>query len=46
MSETVQHAVYKGFIAPVVLYFALALTIVRNRKKDKADAHEGEGGKP
>lgn len=39
--EAIQHAIYKGFAAPVVLYGALAATIFRNRKK-KADGEEGE----
>jgi len=33
LSETISHGIYKGFIAPVVLWSALAVTIWRNRKK-------------
>jgi Fe-S-cluster-containing dehydrogenase component len=36
MGETVQHTIYKGFIAPVVLYVALAVVQLRNRKKNEA----------
>lgn len=31
--RTVQHGIYKGFIAPVVLYVALAAVMLRNRQK-------------
>lgn len=31
--RTVQHGIYKGFIAPVVLYVALGAVMLRNRKK-------------
>jgi formate dehydrogenase beta subunit len=31
LSETLQHAVYQGFIAPVALYGALAIVMFRNR---------------
>lgn len=34
--EAIQHAIYKGFIAPVALYGVLAGVIFRNRKKDGA----------
>lgn len=33
LSETVQHGIYKGFAAPVVLYGVLAGVLVRHRKK-------------
>jgi Fe-S-cluster-containing dehydrogenase component len=36
MPETIQHAIYKGFIAPVALYGALGAVIFRNRKKNEA----------
>ncbi len=32
LSETVQHGIYQGFVAPVVLYAALGVVIWRNRK--------------
>lgn len=41
LSESLQHAIYQGFIAPVVLYGALGLVIYRNRKK-QAGEEEGE----
>jgi Fe-S-cluster-containing dehydrogenase component len=40
LSETLQHAIYQGFIAPVVLYGALGIVIYRNRKKQSGE----EGG--
>jgi Fe-S-cluster-containing dehydrogenase component len=44
MSETVQHAVYKGFIAPAALYGALAFVILRNRKQEHAAPLKKEAG--
>ena len=41
LSETLQHAIYRGFIAPVVLYGALGVVIYRNRKKPSGE-EEGE----
>ena len=32
LPETIQHGVYRGFIAPAALYGALALVLLRNRK--------------
>jgi len=40
LSETLQHAVYQGFVAPIVLYGALGIVIYRNRKKQSGE----EGG--
>jgi Fe-S-cluster-containing dehydrogenase component len=33
VSETLQHGIYQGFIAPAALYVGLAAVVVRNRKK-------------
>jgi len=41
-TESLQHAIYQGFIAPVVLYSALGLVMYRNRRKRPA-GEEGEG---
>ena len=46
LSETVQHGIYKGFAAPVVLYAALAGVLIRNRshgvfRKD-GESQDGE----
>ncbi|HSL92208.1 MAG TPA: hydrogenase 2 operon protein HybA [Candidatus Limnocylindrales bacterium] len=41
LSESLQHAVYQGFIAPAVLYGALGLVIYRNRKHPSGE-EEGE----
>jgi formate dehydrogenase beta subunit len=41
--RTLQHGIYQGFVAPLALYGALAVTLIRNRRKhDQADAAEGE----
>lgn len=41
LSESLQHAVYQGFVAPVVLYGALGLVMYRNRKR-RSGEEEGE----
>jgi Fe-S-cluster-containing dehydrogenase component len=33
VSETLQHGIYQGFIAPAALYAGLAAVVLRNRKK-------------
>lgn len=40
-TENLQHAVYQGFIAPIALYTALAVVMLRNRGK-AGDDTEGE----
>jgi Fe-S-cluster-containing dehydrogenase component len=40
---SVQHGIYKGFIAPVALYAALGAVMIRNRKKHPEAFKEGEG---
>jgi Fe-S-cluster-containing dehydrogenase component len=42
LSESLQHAVYQGFIAPAVLYGALGLVIYRNRKRTTEEEEEEE----
>jgi len=39
LPRNLQHGIYKGFIAPAVLYAALGITMLRNRRKGG-----GEGG--
>jgi hypothetical protein len=34
LTETVQHGVYQGFIAPVALYGFLAGMLIRNRRRN------------
>jgi hypothetical protein len=34
LARSIQHTVYKGFIAPVALYGALGLVMLRNRRND------------
>ena len=34
LAETLQHGVYRGFIAPVALYAVLGFVLLRNRKKN------------
>jgi Fe-S-cluster-containing dehydrogenase component len=41
LSETLQHAVYQGFVAPIVIYGALGLVIYRNRKRQSSE-EEGD----
>jgi ferredoxin len=37
LTESLQHAIYQGFIAPVALYGALAVVMYRNRKQAPPD---------
>lgn len=39
-ARNIQHTVYKGFIAPVALYGALAVVMFRNRKKGQTSEPE------
>jgi len=39
---SVQHGIYKGFIAPVALYAALGAVMIRNRKQSPEAFKEGE----
>ena len=41
-SESIQHAIYKGFIAPVALYGFLAAVALRNRKKKNGENKNNE----
>jgi hypothetical protein len=41
LSETLQHAIYQGFVAPIVLYGALGIVIYRNRKRQSGE-EEGD----
>jgi formate dehydrogenase iron-sulfur subunit len=45
VAYSVQEGIYKGFIAPVALYTALGLVMLRNRKKqgDPGEADSGKG---
>jgi Fe-S-cluster-containing dehydrogenase component len=40
VARTVQHGIYKGFVAPVALYAALAAVLVRNRRRGAPAADE------
>ena len=42
LSETVQHGIYKGFVAPVVLYGVLAGVLWRNRRATGGDRDPGD----
>jgi Fe-S-cluster-containing dehydrogenase component len=42
LSETIQHGIYKGFIAPVALYGVLAGVLLRNRRRGDGAAEEEE----
>ena len=38
-SESIQHGIYKGFIAPAVLYAALGVAVLRNRGRVEKGEH-------
>ena len=40
LSETVQHGIYKGFVAPAALYALLAGVMFRNRRRGEAPEEE------
>jgi len=40
VSESLQHGIYQGFIAPAVLYVGLAVAVLRNRKKGEEKGDE------
>ena len=40
MARTVQHSIYKGFIAPVALYAVLGAVLLRNRRHPPEEAKE------
>ncbi len=44
MEQTIQHGIYKGFVAPAALYAALGIVMIRNRRANakKGGDHEGE----
>ena len=44
LARSVQHGVYKGFIAPLALYGALSLIAIRNRAPQTADQAPHRGG--
>ena len=47
MGETIQHGIYKGFIAPIALYAATAYAVVRNLRKghdEPGGGHDASGG--
>jgi Fe-S-cluster-containing dehydrogenase component len=44
LARSVQHGVYRGFIAPVALYGALSLIAFRNRASQTADEAPRRGG--
>jgi hypothetical protein len=45
LANTVQQGIYRGFIAPVVLYGALAVVLFRNRSRGSEGAGHGEAGR-
>jgi formate dehydrogenase beta subunit len=42
LARTIQHGVYRDFIAPVALYAALGMAMVRNRRVNAADQQEND----
>ena len=45
LARSVQHGVYKGFVAPLALYGVLGMIAFRNRKKQAAEGAEHAGGR-
>ena len=39
-ARTVQHGIYRGFVAPVALYAALGAVLIRNRRRGKPEPEE------
>ena len=44
MEQTIQHGIYKGFIAPAALYAALGIVMIRNRRTNEKKGGDHEGG--
>jgi Fe-S-cluster-containing dehydrogenase component len=44
MGETIQHGIYKGFIAPIALYATTAYVVVRNLRKGQVEQHGHDHG--
>ena len=45
LARSVQHRVYRGFVAPLALYGVLGMIAFRNRKSAQAESDEHAGGK-
>jgi Fe-S-cluster-containing dehydrogenase component len=43
VSETIQHGIYQGFIAPSVLFVALGAVVFRNKRAQAKEEKGGEG---
>jgi len=43
LARSIQHGVYRGFIAPAALYAALGLVMVRNRRTTASRGADGDG---
>jgi NAD-dependent dihydropyrimidine dehydrogenase PreA subunit len=46
LARTIQHGVYRDFIAPVALYAALGMAMVRNRRVNAATRQENDDESP
>jgi Fe-S-cluster-containing dehydrogenase component len=46
LARSIQHGVYRGFIAPVALYAALGAVMLRNRAATEDTKGESAGGQP
>jgi len=44
LAETIQHGVYRGFIAPAALYLTLGAVLLRNRNRNAHPEENGKGG--
>jgi hypothetical protein len=45
LARSIQHGVYKGFVAPLALYGVLGMIAFRNRQHEAAGGDEQAGGK-
>jgi Fe-S-cluster-containing dehydrogenase component len=45
LARSVQHGVYRGFVAPLALYGVLGMIAFRNRKQEAVEGDERPGGK-
>ena len=44
LAETIQHGIYRGFIAPAALYLTLGAVLLRNRNRNTHPDEETKGG--
>ena len=42
-ARAIQHGVYRGFVAPVAVYGALAFVMMRNRNAERKEPPDADG---